>query len=387
MRLLLFFTLMACLAGVASAAAPPAKVPREWSSLIDDLGDDDEDVRKAAQKKLTRIGEDVLPLLKKAGKSHADPDVRLHATVLAIELEKKLYGEVRRFTGSEEGVAAFALSPDGTKMVSGCWAAEKETVARVWDVRTGKELMQLKGHTSSVSCLDWSRDGKRILSGGVDKSIRLWDAADGKLLKTIDDAHTRWLHAVLFAPDGKTALSCGNDRSIVVWDLATGKEKKRIDVHAAPVRGLAWLPGTRRVASASFDGTVRIIDVETGKEVSRMGRGHAPRPAWFVAVSPDGKRIASTGADNVVRLWDVQTGKQLQVYSGHTQGVHGIAYSRDGKRLLSCAESARLWDVETGEEMQRMVVPGRVTCVAFADDGHAVFSCYDKTLRLWKIRK
>ena len=89
----------------------------------------------------------------------------------------------------------------------------------------------------------------------------------------------------------------------------------------------------------------------------------------------------------MVRLWDVQTGKQLQTYSGHTQGVHGIAYSRDGKRLLSCAESARLWNVESGEEMQKIEVPGRVTCVAFADEGHALFSCDDKTLRLWKIRE
>src|SRR4051794_24819827 len=105
MRQLSVFALLAFLSLAVSAAAPPAKVPREWSSLIEELGDDDEDVRKAAGKKLLRYGEDVMPVLVKASKGHADPDVRLHATVLLKEIEKKLYGEVRRFTGSEEGVA------------------------------------------------------------------------------------------------------------------------------------------------------------------------------------------------------------------------------------------------------------------------------------------
>jgi WD40 repeat protein len=372
---------------VASAAAPPAKAPREWLNLIDELGDDDEDVRKAAGKKLVRIGEPVRPALVRAAASHEDGDVRLQARLVLAALDRKLYSEVRRFVGSEEGVAAFALSPDGKKMVSGCWAGDKETIARVWDVQTGKELMQLKGHTGSISCLAWSGDGKRILTGSVDQSIRLWDASNGKELKAIEKAHTRWLHSVLFSPDGKKAVSCGNDKDVVVWDLETGKEHKRM-TQAAPVRGLAWMPEGKQLVTAGFDGSVRILDVETGKEVRAMRRGHLPRAAWFVAVSPDGKRIASSGADAKVRLWDAATGKQLKEFSGHVQGVHGIAYSRDGRRLLSCAESARLWSVESGEELQRMETPARVTCVAFsADDGHAVFSCYDKTLRLWKVRK
>ena len=92
--------------------------------------------------------------------------------MLAEGHQKKLYGEVRRFAGSEEGVVGFALSPDGKKMASGCWVADKETVARVWDVKTGKELMQLKGHDQRRH-LPWTgrKDGKRILTGSVDRSV------------------------------------------------------------------------------------------------------------------------------------------------------------------------------------------------------------------------
>jgi WD40 repeat protein len=379
---------LCCLSVSAFTAAPPPKVPAEWLKLIDQLGED-EDVKTAAVKKLTDLGEDVVPALRRAEKAHPDVDVRLRAGVVAAAIEEKVYREVRRFTGSAEGVAAFALSPDGKKMASGCWGTGlTESVARVWDVRTGKQSLKLEGHASGIPCLAWSPDGERILTGGLDRSIRLWDAGNGKLLRTIEDTHRSFVHAVLFTPDGKKAVSCGLDTDMVVWDLGTGKEHRRIRVHTAAVRSLAWMPGGKRIASAGFDGAVRITDVETGKEVRKMNKGHLPGAAWFVAVSPDGKRIASTGSDRMVRLWDAETGEQLKQFAGHTQGVHGIAYSRDGKRLLSCAESARLWSVETGKEIQRIETPDRVTCVAFsADDAHAIFSCYDKTLRLWRVRK
>src|SRR4051812_43418383 len=119
MRQLSALALLALLTLAAPAAAPPAKVPREWSGLIDELGDDDEDVRKAAAKKLARIGEDVLPVIRKAGRSHADPDVRLRAAALADAIERARAGEVRVFVGHTRGVSGFALSPDGKRMVSG----------------------------------------------------------------------------------------------------------------------------------------------------------------------------------------------------------------------------------------------------------------------------
>src|SRR5262249_30418323 len=128
----------------AFAAAPPARVPAEWLKLIDRLGDDDHDVRKAAQEKLTGPGEGALPALRRAERGHDDPDVRLWAALLVSTIEG--YGEVRRFTGHTEGVINFAVSPDGKRFVSGTCAFGTEHVARVWDLLTGKELFQLKGH-------------------------------------------------------------------------------------------------------------------------------------------------------------------------------------------------------------------------------------------------
>jgi WD40 repeat protein len=384
MRPLCVTLVTVCLALTSFAAAPPARLPAEVTKWIDQLGDDD--TRKAAEKKLTQLGEAILGTLRRVGNTHADADVRLRAMLLASAIEKKVYGEVRTYMGHTDGPIAFALSPDGKRMVSGSWGDLSEHVARVWDVRTGKEQFKLEGHESGVVCMAWSSDGKRILTGSYDKTIRLWDAR-GKHLKTLS-GHAERVHAVLFTPDGKKAVSCADERVVFVWDLKSGKTEKRIAAHAAGVRGLAWLPGGKQVVSAGYDGAVCIVDIEAGKLVKAMDGSHAGG-AWFVAVSPDGKRVASCGADKMVRLWDVATGKQIKEFSGHTEGVHGIAYSRDGKRLLSCAEAARLWDIGSGKEIQVMGedLQARVVCVAFLSEDHAMFCASDKILRLWKLRK
>jgi WD40 repeat protein len=111
----------------------------------------------------------------------------------------------------------------------------------------------------------------------------------------------------------------------------------------------------------------------------------------FAAASPDGKFVASCGADGSVRLWELKTGKQVREFEGHTDVVHAVAFSPDGRRLLTGGydRTARVWDVGSGKELQRFENhAGIVTCAAFLPGGRqAVTSSYDKTLRLWRVKK
>src|SRR4051812_3266774 len=120
------------LASVVHAAAPPRAASPAVLKLIEQLGDDSSDVRKDAEKKLTALGEDVVPALRKASKQHADIDVRLRTMTIAAAIEKTLFGEVRVYKGHTDGVIVFALSPDGKKMASGSWKNYSEGVVRVW---------------------------------------------------------------------------------------------------------------------------------------------------------------------------------------------------------------------------------------------------------------
>ena len=173
--------------------------------------------RKAAEKKLTDLGEVVLPTLRKAGKSHVDADVRLRASVIAAAIETHFDRPVRIFEGHTEGVLAFALSPDGKRMASGAWQNGTDHVGRVWDVATGKELFQLKGHTACVGGVAWSKDGKHILTGGNDGHVIVWDAT-GKLLKKFSGT-TSAIRSVALSPNGKKAVTCGFEREARVWDV------------------------------------------------------------------------------------------------------------------------------------------------------------------------
>jgi len=214
----------------------------------------------------------------------------------------------------------------------------------------------------------WSKDGKHILTGGLDRTIRQWDATNGKLILTISPAHPGGLHAVLFSDDGKQAVSCGGDRAIVVWNLATARRSNGSIFTPPPFEVWRGCQMANRSPRPPSTAPFAFWISRAARKSVRWTTATRPYHAWFVAVSPDGKRIASTGSDKMIRLWDAETGKQVKEFAGHTEGVHGIAYSADGKRLLSAGsdKSARLWDIQSGKEVQRIEVPERVTCVAFS---------------------
>jgi WD40 repeat protein len=368
------------LAAAVIASAPPAKVPAEWSKLIERLGDDDEDARKAAEKKLAAIGEDAIGPLRAATKTLTDADARLRAAVLADAIERKAYGVLRRYHGLA-GVSVLALSPDSKKVAA---VFQGNPVAYVWDVASGKELLQLKGHKVGVCGVAWSADGKHLLTGSFDQTLGLWDAETGKQLKTFS-GHTGVVYQVAFTPDGKKAVSVAQDANMRTWDVESGKEAAA-STHPAGVRGVAMMPDGKHFVTACFDGGVRLVELESGKILRRMDSAHSQ--AWFVAVSPDGKRAASVGADKLVKLHDLKTGELLHQFEGHTESTHAIAWSRDGRRLLSGSldKTARLWDVESGKEVQRLEHDSGVGAAAFLPgDGQALTG--SSGVRLWRVRK
>ena len=383
-----FALLASCLLlSACFAAAPPAKVPPEWLTLIDQLGEDD--TRPAAEKKLDALGEDAVAPLRAAARTHADVDVRLRAAVLADAIERKTYGVVRKLTGHKSPVINFALSPDGRRLVSGSHGEkDKGAWIRVWDVGTGKQLSTIKSDWG-VYGIAWSKNGKYVATVGS-KTLHLYEVGTGKEMKSVPLPHP-FVYQVLLTPKGDRAITSGTDKAVRVWDLATGKEVASNQDSGAQVRGLALTPDGKHVVAACGDGFVRVIEVETGRLVQRLSGTHAGG-ARFVAVSPDGKRIASVGADDVVKLHDAQTGEELKALKGHGKGgCHGVAFSPDGKRVLSAGydHTARLWDVASGKELQVLDGhEGPVSQVAFLPDGgYAVTSSFDRTLRTWKLRR
>jgi WD40 repeat protein len=132
---------------------------------------------------------------------------------------------------------------------------------------------------------------------------------------------------------------------------------------------VVFLPDGRRALSGASDKTVRLWDLETGKELRRFV-GHTVEVTW-VALAPDGTRFASCSGDRSVRVWDVESDRALRVLPGHPGPLTCVAFSPDGRRLIAVGSfpEALIWDWEGGTVMNRVGVPNGCWCAAFGPGG------------------
>jgi WD40 repeat protein len=333
--------------------------------------------------------------------------------------------------GHDKGVASVAFSPNGHKALSGSFDA----TVKLWNLDTGQVLHTFHGHEGPVVSVVFSADGKCALTGSMDRTVKLWDLETKQELRTYGK-HESGVTCVALSPDGKRFLAaCGFekikhnlenkpngqpwetvqwfrppqlDSRVYLWDIQTGACLRHFDKHNDEVTSVVFTPDGKQALSGSFDKTVRLWEVETGKEV-RCFSGHTGE-VFGVAISPDGKRAVSCSGslgpinndpnppvnpplpgpgDFSVRLWDLTTGQEIRRFDGHTNAVLSVAFSPNGKRVVSASfdTSVRVWDVDTG--FLTDVLYGHnyvVHAAAVSSDGQRILSGgWDRNLRLWRM--
>ncbi len=395
------------------------------------------------------------------------PDKRVLATAIhegkngyPIHIWKTDTGKrLLTLTGHTRRIKSLAFSPDGKVLASG----DEYRTIHLWDLDTATSHATYKASVS-FSALTFSPNGKLLASGSGNGSVRLWNAeskqegwrgAINRFLPTLTlKGHKDGVSALAFSPDGKTLLTGSDDGTIRAWDTITGKEQFRCPGHTSEISGLAVSDGGNTLISVhswknqllhwdinvghhlsgtffkwkspeaiSPDATTLIMKDWKGKNKIKLWNisknrdqvileGHRyPSIAlnFIFAFSFDGKKLASTTLDNkqigVVHVWDITNQPQSFLKSlfsrsktiqprytleGHTASIGELAFSPNGKILASGGSDKIicLWEVETGSNLFTLTTEHKHTirALAFSPDGKTLVSGGNyKTFNLWDV--
>jgi WD40 repeat protein len=325
-----------------------------------------------------------LPMDKPVFRAAYSPNGSLLALAVGYEIQIYSLSESRlvaSLAGHENTVSSVTFSPDGKFLLSSSW----DRTVRLWQVADGSQVYRLRlaGEATSAA---FSPDGIQFVVGLSDKTAGVFNTNDGSVTNALK-GHDGAILSVAYSPDGKWIATGGNDKTAKIWNRADGKLERTLTWHDGPILALQFSPDGKTIATASSDGTVRVWSVPDGKPLQTLG-GHASY-VYGIRFSPDGKNIASTSTDGTVCLWDIGEGIRKYCKGGFTNYIYTVAVSEDMSYLAFGDESGKiqLLELSTGA-----VYPplrghkGSVRDLAFLPTSDQLISASsDGTIRQWML--
>ncbi|MEQ9368161.1 MAG: WD40 repeat domain-containing protein [Coleofasciculus chthonoplastes F3-SA18-01] len=254
-----------------------------------------------------------------------------------------------------------------------------EPILPNWNFR-----LTLKGHQDWVSALAMSADGQILVSGSLDKTVKLWHLETADLIHTFSD-HQQGILCLSLSPDGKWLASGGFDQTIKVWKLETGELCHTLIGHNGSVRSLVIMPDNQTLISGSFDQTIKLWQLDQGKFVQDLVQDAGRLSA--IALSPDGKTLASGGGDGIVDLWHFQPFDLEFSLTDNLSSINSLALSPDGRRLAAaCTDGTlKVWQLDRAELIEMWQCPSApAMSIVFSDNQQSAIAAHaDGTIKIW----
>lgn len=231
------------------------------------------------------------------------------------------------------------FSPDSKLLVTGGY---NKTID-LWDVQTNTLVKALTGHGDYVDALEFSPDGKLLASGSWDDTMKIWNVATWSVVHSLPHPESVW--SISFSPDGTTLASIDFKGTVRLFDTNSWKVRRQFKL--LDTAGFVVFSPDGKLLALMGNHGVALVDPATGKVVRDLSHPRSPQAAAF---SPDGKRLASVSWDGTLRLWNVSTGEQLEILTERGGQFRDVKFAPDGLTIVTSSNDStvRLWDVRPG---------------------------------------
>ncbi|MGD9965362.1 MAG: WD40 repeat domain-containing protein [Hyphomonadaceae bacterium] len=274
------------------------------------------------------------------------------------------------------GVSNAWFNRDGSRIITA-----GDRILRSWPA-TGRELAALRDPTSVVISAALSADGAYLVTGGGAPQFvgRIWDIESAREVATLR-GHTAMITQVAFSPRGGRVATASNDDTARLWNAATGAEVATLQSEG-DIRVIAFSPSGDRLLVAPLEGWVRIYDSESGRELAVLEGVNGVLSAAF---SHNGSLVVATNRGNFAAVFDAFTGRRLQNLQGHIDMVTSAAFDPNDERVVtgSIDNTARIWRVRDGRQLRAVRFPAYADEVFFTPDGANIVVVGFQLARIW----
>jgi NACHT domain- and WD repeat-containing protein len=295
-----------------------------------------------------------------------------------------------------KGVVAFDVSPDERTVVAGC--GNGKLIA--WDLQAGRELFQVRAHSSHITAVACTLDSTRVASASYDGTIQVWDLASGRKMRKFDRHHQGITHLAMH-PDGRSAISADLGRKFLVWHLETGKLLCRFEQHRGYPKAMAVSPDGKTVVSSDLEQRTIAWRTRSGRNLFYLPQPGDPfadddedYTMYALAFTPNGRTVVGGCGSGDLMIWNARTGTARELTSTRRlrKGVpvpfQAVAVTPDNRTVLAASgNELTVWDLKTRKEVGTFEGhAGTITALAVSTDGQTAISASDDaSLMVWSL--